>query len=117
MKLSTKEKDFILACNAADINSYKDIDDEMIRAEIGSGSLDVDNLIDQQSMFKRLSIEAQELIKVIFESPSEFMAIACTPKEKKICKTGVEKYSKLVHGKKKGIKIFREVGKFVKQTI
>ncbi len=116
MKVSTLDKDFILAANAADANNYKDIDSEAIRAEMTT-LMNVDNLIDQQSLFRRLSIEAQQLIKVIFDCPKEFLEIACTPKEKKICKTGVEKYSKLIHGKKKGIKIFREVGKFVKQTI
>jgi hypothetical protein len=107
--------DFNLACDAYNINNYKNISDEDIKFEMTKES-NIEILIDKVSMFKRLSIEAQDLIRTIFECPVEFLSIACTPIEKKICKTGVEKYSKSIHGKKKGIRIFKEVRKFVRQT-
>jgi hypothetical protein len=108
--------DFILACNAMDLNSYKNIDDEAIENELTKES-GIEELIDRKSLFTKMSIEAQELFKIIFECPSEFLSIACTPKTNKISKHGVVKYSKFLHGKKKGIRIFKEVGKYVKHII
>ncbi|MEA1928366.1 MAG: hypothetical protein U9N73_09175, partial [Candidatus Auribacterota bacterium] len=102
---------FILACNAADPNNYKEINDPGIKMELGR-STDLDHLIDRKTMFNKLSSEAKDLVKTIFKCPTEFLNIAGTPKENKICKKGVEKYSKSIHGKKKGIRIFKEVKKF-----
>ena len=111
-----KDYDFILACNAYDLNSYKDFSDENIAKELTQES-GLEDMIDKKSLFEKMSLEAQGLFKVIFECPAEFLSIAGTPKTKQISLNGVEKYSKHIHGKKKGIRIFKEVGKYVKNII
>ena len=73
--------------------------------------------ISKKYSFKKLSKEAQEVIKIVINCPQELLDFAITPKKNLWSFRGVQKYIKNKYGRKKTKQILPEIHNFLLEGI
>ena len=73
--------------------------------------------ISKKYSFKKLSKEAQEVIKIVINCPQELLNFAITPKKNLWSFRGVQKFIKNKYGRKKTKQILPEIHNFLLEGI